>query len=152
MSKSISDLISSLQKVQLPSTQEKLNNPDIPGAQYDETEEIRDMFHLSQRLPPNASQPRNGAGYYLESRSKARMDPRKQDFLMESSIDPNIIRSKTDPDGALPSRSSQSLHSLMPSNIAPPRNQESLIRMAHTSELNWRNRFLPQQVQPTQPA
>lgn len=143
MSKSILQLIKSLQSADLDTKPDKISNPDIP--EFDHTENVRDNFHLSARLN-DYPRKRNGSGYYLNpqgKRVKDMMNPSKYDFQNDGSIDPNIIRSKIDPDSALPSLSSQSLHSLMPSSVQSPRNQEDLIKQAHGSFYNWRNRFNP---------
>jgi hypothetical protein len=149
MSKSILSLIKSLESADLDAKQDKISNPDIPEfQQMDHTENVRDNFHLAAKFN-GYPRKRNGSGYYLNPQGKRvedMMDPRKNDFLNEKSIDPNIIRSKIDPDSALPSLSSQSLHSLMPASVQPPRNQENLIKQAHTSVYNWRNRFNPARV------
>lgn len=145
MSKSILQLIKSLNE-DVVQPQDKISNPDIPS--FDHTENVRDTYHLSMRLN-NYPSKRNGSGYSFNpagKRVKDMMDPTKYDFLNEGSINPNTIRSKVDPDSALPSLSSQSLHSLMPSSVQPPRSQESLIKAAHSSVYSWRNRFQPNQT------
>jgi hypothetical protein len=81
------------------------------------------------------------------------MDPTKEAFTMDRAIDPQIIRSMTDPDSALPSLSSLSLQSLMPESVAPPHNQKNLVKKATSSAINFRNRYTPQsKTQPQQTA
>lgn len=139
MSKSINELFKSLvdgDTKNLPTKETELKNPDIP--EYDETREIKDQFRINYRMP---TAPRNGAGYALPRRSV--INPKKESFLMDFTIDPNLVRAKTDPDNALPSLSRTAKFSYMPESVKPPHNQESLIKQSRRSELNWRNRFNP---------
>lgn len=131
--------------------QEDLNihNPDIPkdNSALNDKKNVKDSYNNAFRLP--SSGPRNGSGYVLQRGSNLRT-PNNSKFYPDRSIDPNIIRSKVDPDSALPSLSSLSLHSLMPESVAPPHDRVSLVKKSHTSELNYKNRFKPSQQQPQQ--
>jgi hypothetical protein len=145
MSKSLNELFKSLasgsnKNIKQPEGQ--LKNPDVPD--LDDKAILRDKFYLSYKID---SQPRNGAGYSMP-RAPSLMDPKKEDFMLEGSIDPNTIRAKVDPDDALASRKGQ--FSYMPNAVKAPHNQNNLIKDARASYLNWSNRFQPQQNQPQQ--
>jgi hypothetical protein len=107
--------------------------------QIDDSLEIKDQFRSNFKM---RGMPRNGAGYSLPRRNL--MNPRKESFMLEGAIDPNNIRARTDPDSSLPTLNRQSEFSFMPSSVKPSKNQESLIKLSHQSEMNYRNRFQPQ--------
>ena len=74
----------------------KLFNPDIPEShksQSQDTQFIRDQSYNALKLSSN---PRNGDGYLLP-RTVFNNDPRKDSFLMERAIDPDVIRQKVNP-------------------------------------------------------
>lgn len=121
---------------------DKLYNPDIPYLKYirkfNDLVEIKDKAFSSLKL---TTQPRNGGNYRLP-RNKFDDDPRKDEFLMNGSIDPNIIRKRVNPDRAIPSLESaeSTRFSLVPSNNV----QEdfiNLIQLAHKNYINYKNRF-----------
>lgn len=126
----------------------ELANPDIPdmkgedeSAYLPDTAEVHDEFATD--MSGEARVHRNGAGYKLNVKQKyGHEDQRKTSFTAENSIDPNVIRSKVDPDAAHPSLSSQSLFSTLPINFEP-HSQVSLVKQSRESEYNYRNRFKP---------
>ena len=94
MSYSISNLFKSM--VENPEQPDgRLDNPDIPTStsQSFDRQFIRDQAHNSLRLN---STPRNGDGFLLP-RTVFNNDPRKDSFLMEGAIDPDMIRQKVNP-------------------------------------------------------
>lgn len=136
MSLSITDLLGGVNVGRKVAPQAgQLDNPDIP--ELDESDEIKDMFYMNMRA---GTLPRNGSGYSLP-RQRIADDPRKESFLMDRAIDPNIIRSKTDPDSAHPSGMIQSLQSLEPASVQKRHKQIDLVKASHTSEYNFRNRY-----------
>lgn len=143
MSKSLNDLLRGMTTKEKPpkKTETEIFNPDVP--EFDDTREVHDQFRFNMK---QTTMPRNGAGYSLPR--KQLMNPKKAEFLMDGAIDPNIIRAKSDPDRALPTRSSLALFSYMPQSVHPGVSQNNLIRTARASEMNWKNRFMPQQEQP----
>jgi hypothetical protein len=143
MSLSINDLLKGItdsnKKIQPKDS--TLYNPDIP-TQYegglDDEIEIKDQFASVMRIGGAY----NGEGLPLaESGQLSMMDPRKVDFLFDGAIDPNIIRSRTDPDGSLPARNARSKFSLMPESVEQPHNQVPLIQKSRQSYINYQNRF-----------
>ena len=113
-----------------------LYNPDIP-AKLDDEITIRDQYS-NMRI----NTPFNGGELPLkESGVMARMDPKKKDFQTTNAIDPNTIRSKIDPDSAMPTLDRYSLFSLMPSSVAPPYDQVALIRKSAEAYSAFQNRF-----------
>ena len=113
-----------------------LYNPDIP-VKLDDEITIRDQYS-NMRI----NTPFNGGELPLkESGVMARMDPKKKDFQTTNAIDPNTIRSKIDPDSAMPTLDRYSLFSLMPSSVAPPYDQVALIRKSAEAYSAFQNRF-----------
>ena len=137
MSLPISQLLSLMgdnKKIKPP--ENTLYNPDIPDKLDDEMT-IRDQF-TNIRI----NTPFNGGELPLrESGVMARMDPKKKDFQTTNAIDPNTIRSKIDPDSAMPTLDRYSLFSLMPSSVKPPHDQAALIRKSAESYAAFQNRF-----------
>ena len=116
-----------------------LQNPDIPSPKdFDDALEIRDKAYSAFKL---TTQPRNG-NYFMLPRTSFSDDPRKDSFLQENAIDPNIIRKKVNPDGAMPDlrSGSSTLFSLEKSNVTAE-NSINLIQKAHKSYMNYKNRF-----------
>jgi len=132
---------------------EMLHNPDVPDMKGEheaseympESAEIKDEYYLDmgadlQTGPRNGQYALNVKQPYVHERNH------RKAFTMEGAIDPNLIRSKIDPDSAHPSLSSQSLFSYVPTNFEPT-TQVSLIKQSRESEYNYRNRFKPSQQQ-----
>lgn len=139
MSKSLRDLLGGVKSNTIQPKENELVNPDIPD--FNHEEKIRDQFYNNFRTP---SQPRNGSGYMLP-RQNHLINPVSSTFMADGDIDPNIIRSKIDPDSAMPSLSSQSAFSLMPESVRPSHDNVGLIKKSHQSEMNYANRFTPPQ-------
>ena len=120
MSLSINDILKPLAGLAKEQLTKKLggvlNNPDLPtlANKFDDKKEIRERAYSSLKL---SSHPRNGSGYMLP-RTRADDDPRKDSFLMDGAIDPNVIRKRVNPDKAIPSLETglSTLFSLVPSN------------------------------------
>lgn len=116
-----------------------LQNPDIPSPKdFDDALEIRDKAYSAFKL---TTEPRNG-NYFMLPRTSFSDDPRKDSFLQENAIDPNIIRKKINPDGAMPDLRSgtSTLFSLEKSNTTAE-TSINLIQKAHKSYMNYKNRF-----------
>ena len=137
----IKPLVGFLEKVP-PIPVDKLYNPDIPYLKYirkfNDLVEIKDKAFSSLKL---TTQPRNGGNYRLP-RNKFDDDPRKDEFLMNGSIDPNIIRKRVNPDKSIPSLESaeSTRFSLVPSNNVE-QDFINLIQLAHKNYINYKNRF-----------
>lgn len=152
MSKSIQDLMGSLMSpmgVKQPMPEGQIYNPDVPNSpdtiagNVKNRKMIKDKYYSDMKL---TRYPKNGSGYYFGKNNGrlANMDPREDAFLMESSIDPNNIRRKTDPAHALPNTfSSGSLLDKyqLPLNNFKATNNVSLMQRSKLSYENYKNRF-----------
>ena len=101
MSFSISDIMKSISKNEdMPTPADQLKNPDLPtiSNKFDDKIEIRDKAMSAFKL---SSQPRNGGDFMLP-RTTFNNNPRKDAFLMDGAIDPNVIRKRVNPDKAIP--------------------------------------------------
>ena len=141
MSLSINDLFNTVQgaKNVYSKMEGLLQNPDIPTpSDFDDLIEIKDKAYSALKL---TSQPRNGSTFMLP-RMPVELDPRRDNFLMENAIDPNVIRKRIDPDSALPTLESglSTLFSLEKSNVES-NDFVGLIQKAHQSYNNYKNRF-----------
>jgi hypothetical protein len=148
MSLSIKDLISGLGTAKNVASKVEgiLFNPDLPSSKdFSDLIEIRDKAYSALRL---SNQPRNGSNFMLP-RTVFSDDPRKDSFLQENSIDPNVIRKKINPDAALPSLESteSTLFSLEKSNVVA-NDFIGLIQSAHKNYENYKNRFIMQPENP----
>jgi hypothetical protein len=150
MSLSIKDLISGLNTAKnvASKVESVLFNPDLPSSKdFNDLIEIRDKAYSALRL---SNQPRNGSNFMLP-RTVFDDDPRKDSFLQENSIDPNVIRKKMNPDAALPSLESteSTLFSLEKSNVVAD-DFVGLIQAAHKNYANYKNRFIMPPANPFQ--
>jgi hypothetical protein len=138
MSYSISNLFKALAE-NPKQADTKLENPDIPisTTQARDRKFIRDQSHNALRL---GSQPRNGDGYLLP-RTTFDNDPRKDSFLMERSIDPDVIRQKVNPisEGA-PQMIEGGLYGI-DSTMKQASDSINLIRNSQEQFYNYQNRF-----------
>jgi hypothetical protein len=117
----------------------KLYNPDIPDSNFQARDRqfIKDQAHNSLRL---TSQPRNGDGYLLP-RNVFDLDPRKDSFLMERSIDPDVIRQKVNPiSEANPQAVEGALYGI-DSTMKTSTDSVNLIRTSQEQFYNYSNRF-----------
>lgn len=125
----------------------QLHNPSIPDPKRDfQHEEITDQYYNDMKL---STLPRNGGGYSLP-RHSVYEDPSKEEFSKDNAIDPNVIRSRVDPDHNIPNLNSQGKFSLIPENYTSS-NSVDLIRQAHTTFNNYKNRFSSQDPSQQQP-
>ena len=146
MSLSINDILKPLGSLianAQPIPANKLFNPDLPTLSkavrtFNDIVMIKDQAMSAFKL---GSQPRNG-GDFLLPRTRFDDNPRKDAFLMENAIDPNVIRKRVNPDAAIPSLESgeSTKFSLVPSNNAAS-DFVSLIQMANKNYVNYKNRF-----------
>ena len=146
MSLSISDILKPLGNILAnaqPIPANKLFNPDLPTLNkavktFNDIIEIKDRAISAFKL---SSQPRNGGDFMLP-RTRFDDNPRKDAFLMDGAIDPNIIRKRVNPDKAIPSLESgeNTLFSLVPANNIAT-DAVSLIQMANQNYINYKNRF-----------
>ena len=142
MSLSVNKLLTQISKIEsnLPNPEGELFNPDIPNpsADFDERLEIRDKAFSALRLDKVS---KNG-DYFRLGKNAPNIDPRRDSFMQENSIDPNIIRKKINPDHAIPDLRGAELtkFSLVPSNFTSNDNV-SLIQQARRSYVNYNNRF-----------
>ena len=138
MSYSISNLFKAMaENPKIPDT--KLENPDIPisTTQARDRKFIRDQSHNALRL---GSQPRNGDGYLLP-RTTFNLDPRKDSFLMERAIDPDVIRQKVNPiSEAAPQMIEGGLYGI-DSTMKQATDSVNLIRTSQAQFYNYQNRF-----------
>lgn len=143
MSLSANDILRALTSANVKTPETNLHNPDIPSPNedYDEQDEIRDMALDVLKLP---KEPQNGGYFRLKNNSL--MDPKQESFLLDHSIDPNTIRSYTEPDKTISTVYSNDFtkYSLVPGNLSES-NDVRLIQEARQSFVNYKDRFqLPQ--------
>jgi hypothetical protein len=147
MSYSISNLFKAMaENPKMP--EGKLDNPDIPDytTQAKDRQFIRDQAHNALRL---TSQPRNGDGYLLP-RTTFDNDPRKDSFLMERSIDPDVIRQKVNPiSEAAPQMVEGGLYGI-DRDMTIANDSINLIRTSQEQYYNYQNRFsmVPESLPP----
>jgi hypothetical protein len=147
MSYSVSNLFKSI--IENPKQADsKLYNPDIPESttQASDRKFIRDQSYNALRL---GSQPRNGDGYRLP-RTTFNNDPRKDSFLMERSIDPDVIRQKINPiSEATPQMIEGGLYGI-DSTMKQASDSINLIRNSQEQFYNYQNRFsmVPESLPP----
>ena len=138
MSYSISNLFKAMaENPKIPDT--KLNNPDIPEykTQAKDTQYVRDQAYKALKL---GSQPRNG-DFYLLPRTVFNNDPRKDSFLMERAIDPDVIRQKVNPiSEAAPQMIEGGLYGI-DSTMQTSTDSTNLIRTSQEQFYNYSNRF-----------
>ena len=138
MSYSISNLFKAM--AENPKQPEgKLYNPDIPDSNFQtrDTKFIRDQAHNALRL---TSQPRNGSDFLLP-RNVFDLDPRKDSFLMERAIDPDVIRQKVNPiSEANPQMVEGGLYGI-DNTMKTATDSVNLIRTSQQQFYNYSNRF-----------
>ena len=138
MSYSVSNLFKSL--IENPKQPDsKLDNPDIPVSQSTSQDRqfIRDQAHNALRLN---STPRNGDGFLLP-RTVFNNDPRKDSFLMEGAIDPDMIRQKVNPiSEAQPMTGEGALYGI-DTTMRVATDSVNLIRTSQDQFYNYQNRF-----------
>ncbi len=138
MSYSISNLFKAM--AENPKQPEgKLYNPDIPDfkTQVQDTKFIRDQAHNALRL---GSQPRNGDGYLLP-RTVFDLDPRKDSFLMERAIDPDVIRQKVNPISESNPQAVEGALYGIDNTMKTATDSVNLIRTSQEQFYNYNNRF-----------
>jgi hypothetical protein len=138
MSYSISNLFKNM--IENPKQAEgKLVNPDIPTStsQSFDRQFIRDQAHNSLRLN---STPRNGDGFLLP-RTVFNNDPRKDAFLLNGAIDPDVIRQRVNPiSEAQPTTDEYALYGV-DSTMKQASDSINLIRNSQEQFYNYSNRF-----------
>jgi hypothetical protein len=138
MSYSISNLFKNMiENPKQPDT--KLFNPDIPTStsQSFDRQFIRDQAHNSLRLN---STPRNGDGFLLP-RTVFNNDPRKDAFLLNGAIDPDVIRQRVNPiSEAQPTTDEYALYGV-DRTMKTASDSINLIRNSQEQFYNYSNRF-----------
>jgi hypothetical protein len=117
----------------------KLENPDIPESQStsQDIKFIRDQSHNALRL---TSTPRNGDGFLLP-RTVFNNDPRKDAFLLDGSINPDVIRQRVNPiSEAAPTTDEYALYGV-DTTMKEATNSVNLIRTSQDQFYNYTNRF-----------
>lgn len=77
------------------------------------------------------------------------MDPRRQEFMLEGSIDPANIRARHNPLSALPNHYAEGAEGFqyqLPASTSRSRNSVTLVQKARQSYANRLNRLQPQSV------
>lgn len=143
MSRSINEILKFASRQSEAPEENELNNTELPdierlAKELDDKEELFDQYHL---VMTNSSKVRSGMAF-LNVEQPFKRDPQNEMLRWTNSIDPNILKSMSDPDNALPSLSSQSLFSLIPENVEAPHSKEDLLRSSHASEINYKNRSI----------
>ncbi len=117
----------------------KLENPDIPESQSTSQDRqfIRDQSHNALRLN---STPRNGDGFLLP-RTVFNNDPRKDAFLLDGSINPDVIRQRVNPiSEAAPTTDEYALYGV-DTTMKVATDSVNLIRISQDQFYNYQNRF-----------
>jgi hypothetical protein len=117
----------------------KLENPDIPDfkTQASDRQFIRDQSHNALRL---TSTPRNGDGFLLP-RTVFNNDPRKDAFLLDGAINPDVIRQRVNPiSEAAPTTDEYALYGV-DKTMRESSNSVNLIRISQDQFYNYQNRF-----------
>ena len=155
MSLSINDLLQSIggNTKQIKPSEGQLHNPDIPDSEpiteFDDELELNDQYSTVMRIGGAY----NGTNLPLKEQGQLDvMNPRRVDFSLTNAIDPNVIRSKIDPDSAQPSYNRYSKFSLMPDSVKPPKSQIGLIKESRGSYINYQNRLNPGSAKATSTA
>jgi hypothetical protein len=137
----------------------KLENPDIPESQSTSQDRqfIRDQSHNALRL---TSTPRNGDGFLLP-RTVFNNDPRKDAFLLDGAINPDVIRQRVNPiSEAAPTTDEYALYGV-DTTMKVASDSVNLIRTSQDQFYNYTNRFsmqpqppgfIPPPTAPTTPA
>ena len=148
MSYSVSNLFKSLaENPKQPDT--KLENPDIPDfkTQANDRQFIRDQSHNALRLN---STPRNGDGFLLP-RTVFNNDPRKDAFLLDGAINPDVIRQRVNPiSEAAPTTDEYALYGV-DTTMKVATDSVNLIRTSQDQFYNYQNRFSMQPEPPGVP-
>lgn len=138
MSYSISNLFKSM--VENPKQPEgKLFNPDLPESNFQTQDRqfVRDQAYNALRLN---STPRNGDGFLLP-RTVFNNDPRKDAFLLNGAIDPDVIRQRVNPiSEAQPTTDEYALYGI-DSTMKTASDSVNLIRSSQEQFYNYSNRF-----------
>jgi hypothetical protein len=138
MSYSVSNLFKSMaMNPKIPDT--KLDNPDIPESNFQtqDIQFIRDQAHNALRL---TSKPRNGDGFLLP-RTVFNNNPKRDSFLMENAIDPDMIRQKVNPiSEAQPTTGEGALYGV-DRTMKTSTDSINLIRNSQEQFYNYQNRF-----------
>ena len=117
----------------------KLENPDISEStsQSQDIKFIRDQSHNALRL---TSTPRNGDGFLLP-RTVFNSDPRKDAFLLDGAINPDVIRQRVNPiSEAAPTTDEYALYGV-DRTMRESSNSVNLIRTSQDQFYNYTNRF-----------
>jgi hypothetical protein len=138
MSYSVSNLFKAIaENPKQPDT--KLENPDIPDfkTQASDRQFVRDQANNALRL---TSTPRNGDGFLLP-RTVFNNDPRKDAFLLDGAINPDVIRQRVNPiSEAAPTTDEYALYGV-DRTMRESSNSVNLIRTSQDQFYNYTNRF-----------
>ena len=138
MSYSVSNLFKNMaMNPKIPDT--KLDNPDIPESNFQTQDRqfIRDQAHNALRL---TSKPRNGDGFLLP-RTVFNNNPKRDSFLMEGAINPDMIRQKVNPiSEAQPTTGEGALYGV-DRTMKTASDSVNLIRTSQEQFYNYQNRF-----------
>jgi len=140
MSYSVSNLIRNM-AINNKAPETKLNNPDIPDMDtvIRDRKFIRDQAYNALRLQTG---PRNGDGDLLPKNSFRPDNPKLDAFLMDRSIDPDVIRQRQNPTTmAAPVWNTEGLLYGIDPTMDKASNNVDLIQKARNNYYNYTNRF-----------
>ena len=120
-----------------------LFNPDLPmpSKDFQKIKNIRDRSFQSMKLPPNNKSSYNGSTFRLP-RNVQFKDPRKENFSMDSAIDPNNIRSLQNPTKSIPDLwSNPNRYFGISTGETTANNNVNTVRSARRNYISYKNRF-----------
>jgi hypothetical protein len=145
MSYSVSNLFQSLGLNANPqqTSEDKLFNPDLPmpSKDFKKLGYIKDQSFKSLKLPETSSRAYNGSTFLLP-RNVQFKDPKKQNFMVDESIDPNNIRALQNPIKSIPNLWANPNRYFGVSNGENSENNAvNTLRSARRNYVNYKNRF-----------
>lgn len=149
MSYSVSNLFQSLGLNANPQQQseDKLFNPDLPMPSKDFKKDFKKLGYIKDqsfkclKLPETNSRAYNGSTFLLP-RNVQFKDPKKENFMVDESIDPNNIRALQNPVKSIPNLWANPNRYFGVSNGEKTENNDvSMIRSARRNYINYRDRL-----------
>ena len=146
MSYSVSNLFADMALGNVQQTKDgQLYNPDIPDPKMDfkMLKTLKDRSFSALKLPTRSSRAYNNS-YLRLPNNPLYKDPRKNNFSMDGSIDPNTIRQLQDPLTNIPNLRTSYNPNLQygaDSDGYYDRNSVSMLRGARQNYINYRDRY-----------
>jgi len=135
MAKSIRDILKFTSEEEFPQTKTEgaIDRVKIFQKEFDESIERKDQFSKFY----NVNSFGNSANYAIDKVNARESDEREFLYTNDSMIQENV-RARTDPDGAPPTISRETLQSFTKANVNPPVSSVHNLRLSEQNELNYR--------------